>query len=592
MAELCAELFRLFALGQLSGTEVARLASAAWKDGWGRGNPHADRMRRCGESRWSSNCHRAVMLAAQSFIGTPNVNPYIVQLDDGFKLHVFLPHEIVAALVRDEPAKWCLSIDRLQNTGMGGLLQEWASDDAVQFEGDLTKVPVLGFHADGVQYTSSMRAGGAKSVLVASLNIVSAAEDKLRQKRMLLFVISKARMCKCSLKCSGFCTMQKIFDVIAWSMKAAAAQSCPTCRHDGSEWTPHDLKTRMRGATPPAALLQVRGDWEGLVSHLRLRFYTSEHFCWMCNTTKSAGSMCFHNFKENSAHRNSLISHRQYIEGCAAEAQQPSHIFRCPGLQLRHVVVDSMHAADLGTFCDAVGSLFFIEISTKDFHRTNTAGLKSLNSRLKNFYRLRRQDGLTRIDPLSMSQIRASKPGQPPFLKAKAAQVRHVAEFALQLAYVHLYGEAETGRQPFSFRPSSRMAAHTRRHLELLVLLFQSMDKYIRSLPEPFDPAVCKAAMMQYLETLEDLHKLWRNGAPEHIHGALPFQVRPKAHVLEHLVLDQIQVFGSPAKFWCYRDEDYVGSVKSICSKTKHPSTLEVRVVQKLQILEGLNVFV
>ncbi len=58
----------------------------------------------------------------------------------------------------------------------------------------------------------------------------------------------------------------------------------------------------------------------------------------------------------------------------------------------------------------------------------------------------------------------------------------------------------------------------------------------------------------------------------------------------QHLVMDHISTFGSPAKFWCYRDEDFVGRVKRICAKTKMPSTLEVRVMQKLRVLESIGV--
>ena len=59
--------------------------------------------------------------------------------------------------------------------------------------------------------------------------------------------------------------------------------------------------------------------------------------------------------------------------------------------------------------------------------------------------------------------------------------------------------------------------------------------------------------------------------------------------MLMHLVLDHIRVYGSPAKFWCYRDEDYVGLVKRICSKTKHPATLEARVLLKLRLLMAMS---
>ena len=37
-----------------------------------------------------------------------------------------------------------------------------------------------------------------------------------------------------------------------------------------------------------------------------------------------------------------------------------------------------------------------------------------------------------------------------------------------------------------------------------------------------------------------------------------------------------------PSAFWCYRDEDYIGAVKGIAAKTKHPFTIETRILEKL----------
>ena len=51
----------------------------------------------------------------------------------------------------------------------------------------------------------------------------------------------------------------------------------------------------------------------------------------------------------------------------------------------------------------------------------------------------------------------------------------------------------------------------------------------------------------------------------------------------------KIEAFGSPSMFWCYRDEDFVGVMKSIASKTKHPATLEKRMIQKLRIWAALD---
>ena len=54
-----------------------------------------------------------------------------------------------------------LSAAALDAEPLGGLLRTWADHPEVQFRGDLSGVRVLGIHADGVQYTTTIRAGGA-----------------------------------------------------------------------------------------------------------------------------------------------------------------------------------------------------------------------------------------------------------------------------------------------------------------------------------------------------------------------------------------------------------------------------------------------
>ena len=69
-----------------------------------------------------------------------------------------------------------------------------------------------------------------------------------------------------------------------------------------------------------------------------------------------------------------MFNHSGYVERCEAEGS-PSNIFRCPGTQIEHIIVDAMHAADLGAFCDAMGYLFWMEINYSPYHRTHTKGI-------------------------------------------------------------------------------------------------------------------------------------------------------------------------------------------------------------------------
>ena len=217
----------------------------------------------------------------------------------------------------------------------------------------------------------------------------------------------------------------------------------------------------------------------------------------------------------------------------------------------------------------------------------SAVGLEALNCDLKKYYVANKHKNLSRVTPLVRSQIIATEPGYP-FLKAKAAQTRHLAEFGLILASVHKFGC--DGREPFRFKESSALAPHIGRHLDLLVDMFLGMVRYLRALSaEPFAVQAYCQEMYLYLQSLAGLQQLWRTGIPEDDQSGLPFVLRPKSHIMQHLIEEQIERFGSPAQFWCYRDEDFVGSVKTIAGKTLHPATLEVRTMQKLRILESLG---
>ncbi len=95
--------------------------------------------------------------------------------------------------------------------------------------------------------------------------------------------------------------------------------------------------------------------------------------------------------------------------------------------------------------------------------------------------------------------------------------------------------------------------------------------------------------MYQYLEALAKLNRMFRFGVPAERQARQPFHMRPKSHASQHLVEDKIKLFGSPKQFWCYLDEDHIGFLKTIAAKTRHPHTLEKRMMEKLRILSGLR---
>ena len=98
---------------------------------------------------------------------------------------------------------------------------------------------------------------------------------------------------------------------------------------------------------------------------------------------------------------------------------------------------------------------------------------------------------------------------------------------------------------------------------------------------------------MGFLKGFAELHDLERLPTPEGPLAARelrskPWHARQQLHMLRHVAKDQMQRWGSPRNFWCYRDEPFVGACKSICAKTRHPRTLEQVVLDKSAIHEAV----
>jgi hypothetical protein len=207
---------------------------------------------------------------------------------------------------------------------------------------------------------------------------------------------------------------------------------------------------------------------------------------------------------------------------------------------------------------------------------------------LDDFYNSHEDKALTRMTPLVWTQILGREPGHP-FLKAKAAQARHSAAFCVQLARLHKFGNA--AREKFAFKPNSRLGGSTDQHNDDVVLVFEGFADFCNICSaEEFSEQDCERAMFQFLQGLERLNRLWRRGLPNgKLAARMPWNVRPKSHLCDHLVSGMIQMYGSPSAFWCYRDEDFIGVIKRIARNTKLPISLERRVMEKLRIWAALS---
>ena len=290
---LILRLLRLFAIGTLHATAVQTLAAAAYTDGWCRDHQVARQLKSAGnDGRNRQHIHRAIMdLVRAAGLLSGMSKPYIVSAP-GPKgttndITMYLPHETITNAIFGQLGgldAFCLTPAQLANAiGLGLLLRQWGRHPDVELDPNPDNVPILGLHCDCVVYTTGLRAGESRSVIVSSLNVVSGQSKAICGERHLLFVLGKGRLCDCG--CGGFHTIS----VLAWSLGCLKDGVAPSCRHDGAAWTAADFHHRFPAGAPlpRAALLQIRGDWEWLQQCFRFRSAASEQFCWMCNASKS-----------------------------------------------------------------------------------------------------------------------------------------------------------------------------------------------------------------------------------------------------------------------------------------------------------------
>ena len=124
----------------------------------------------------------------------------------------------------------------------------------------------------------------------------------------------------------------------------------------------------------------------------------------------------------------------------------------------------------------------------------------------------------------------------------------------------------------------------------MVVAMFEGVQNYYRACDAtPLQREACIDSMYAFLSSLEQLNTLWCTGlATDEQRQKMPFHVRPKIHMIQHLVEDQLDLWGNPRNFNCYMDEHYIGSMKTVCGCTKHPHTIEHVVLQKSRVAAGV----
>ncbi len=549
-----------FGSGKSSAKDIARIAHAAWSDGWRGGDGEqdiAEMLAGLSENNAARSMRRFVEALA-----LPAVELYSVQVPSGeaggtYELGVQLPSE----KLRDEIAR-----GRLEDFTLGDVLstrraqlEEWKTRTGCSAA--LGGIIPLKLHADGVKVTRR------RTVYVFDYSILAGSEQ-VRARRFTFAMISSARFCRCG--CSGFCTVQELMRVLVWDLHHMFRGRAPALRHDNEAL---DMRRAARRANAPediprAALLIVGGDWDWLVFCFRLRTWSQAHVCWRCDAA-AGGPNEWRNPWEFAGWRGTRFTSTQEVVA-RAEGVATSELLRAPGFAWQYIAIDVLHTFCLGIAARAQGSFLF-EWVRRRVHGSVSQSLLELNRRLREFYRNTARDAPHRaaIDFVTRSTL-SSNTDAGILSGVKGAECRGLVDFTCGLAQ-------EAARE----RPGDHGAQLRLTCLASLRSFYEAISR------QDFSAEHCANATRGFCVAYRLLHDEVRAAAAP---GAkLPWHLVPKFHLAQELGEYQVFELGNPRDYWAYRDESHMGEVKRICLNTRHPRTLEAQIRMKLDVLEALR---
>jgi len=343
-------------------------------------------------------------------------------------------------------------------------------------------------------------------------------------------------------------TYDGIMKVMCWSMEALAAGVCPSSRHDDMPWSQCDRARAKKAGAPlgmRGVLSEMRGDWSMYSSIFRLGGWTKKrNMCWKCDCARAD----IFDFSISAPWRRKRMSHVDMLVRWRSEGLNPSPVFSCPFFSVDRFKIDWLHTVDLGCAAEWIGNLFNY-ILPKLEGNTLKEQCSQLFLLIKDYY-ARYPEVPARYDNLQLSMFRNKKGNCR--LRGKAAEVRGLVGFAAQLALAQLS------------RDNAMEASILEGTLQL--------DNCYACLSKAADRQTLPIAAKKFCllwKALSDVSdkKFWR--------------IKPKAHLLIELAE---YTKDRPSDTWCYRDEEFGGTVAGmsrIRGGKVTPFTVSVTVLKK-----------
>ena len=445
-----------------------------------------------------------------------------------------LPAEVIYKMLTQGAISLALLCCVIADTAMAGIKE--AVCGRLQIA-DPSKHVLWGLHSDGVPCQKS----GA-TIEVQSWNYPNLPQCG----RNLWNVLEKRWFCKCG--CKGRHTLDAILEVLVWHAQAAWLGIFPLQRHDKQPWRKSDSwRASLKGAALgfTASVVQMRCDWMAIKQIWSFGGWNAKRMCFKCRATQPNGEAPYTDVSMSALWRKMPLTVQAFMAELRDKGIDLSPLMSLPGFLLEYLVIDVLHAADLGTSADVTGSFLFEMVNYGRGFLSGTTKEKRVQDLWSRIRKLYKQFGTpNRLQALTVQMICKSKHASKPKLRAKAAEMRHLIPCVVQLA------------KDFN----DHMA--TARSKTILALFSRLLDFYMSIGLDDFDPEVTA-------DIIQDFCLLYKSLAVAQT-GPACWYLKPKLHLLQELSL-QVHTVGDPANYWTYKDEDFVGIIARVAASRGGP---------------------
>ena len=424
-----------------------------------------------------------------------------------------LPHEVIQHLLAQHGLEKMLQFVAPSGSSLRHIMEE----QCTKLQLDPSTTLGIGLHGDGTPFAAKMR----DSLEQFSFNLPGSSMST----RFVFTGIPKRFV--------GAKTMEAILAIFVWSMHCLCAGLMPKCRHDSSAWTSQDKsrspgfqsRSMLMGAAIgiKAILCQVRGDWAFYKAVFHFPSWASDQICWMCKATRKIGSLFD---MRTDKWQNARYGPGEFVALLVC-AGLLSCIFQCPGLEIKHFLVDWLHCADLGICQSILGNLFdeIIELLPGSNRKDRVL---CLWQRIKEWYKIHNPP--SKLEGLTPEMIR--QPGKGPKFRSKAGECRYLIPFAAEIAAE--FDDGSIHRNTVS---------HLCQNLQTIAVCISC---------EPYDSQKAAAACRRLRKLFVALEAMSVAQGDE-----LSWRVKPKLHMFEELICHVGPEFGSPRFYWTYTDEHW-----------------------------------